>query len=164
MSGETEPLEVQIGELLRARQMTLAVAESCTGGLIAGRLTDVPGSSAYFVGGAIAYCDGIKQQLLGVRAETLAQHGAVSEPVARQMALGARLLFATDCALSVTGIAGPGGHTPDMPVGLTFIGLSVPGQTWVRRYTWTGNRAQNREASVQAALELILAYLRDELV
>ncbi|NLX08396.1 MAG: CinA family protein [Chloroflexi bacterium] len=153
------PLEAQVGERLRARHLTIATAESSTGGLIAARLTAISGSSEYVMGGVVAYADRIKQQLLGVQEATLIAHGAVSEPVACQMADGARALFGTDVALSVTGIAGPGGATATKPVGLTYVGLSATDGTWVRRYTWHGDRTHNRQSAADAAFRLLLDYL-----
>jgi nicotinamide-nucleotide amidase len=156
-------LEVQVGERLRALGLTIALAESSTGGLIAKRLTDISGSSAYVMGGVVAYADQVKRRVLGVSAQTLIDHGAVSEPVARQMAEGARHLFETDFALSVTGIAGPTGATATKPVGLHYIGLSAADGTWVRRYVWNGDRAHNRAATADAAFRLLLDYLDSNL-
>ena len=153
------PLEVQVGKRLRERHLTIATAESSTGGLIAERLTAISGSSEYVMGGVVAYADRIKQQLLGVQEETLIAHGAVSEPVACQMADGARELFGADAALSVTGIAGPGGATATKPVGLTYVGLSAADGTWVRRYIWHGDRTHNRQSAADAAFRLLLDYL-----
>jgi PncC family amidohydrolase len=152
-------LEVQVGERLRALGLTIALAESSTGGLIAKRLTDISGSSAYVMGGVVAYADEVKQRVLGVLKQTLIDYGAVSEPVAQQMAEGARELFETDIALSVTGIAGPTGATATKPVGLHYVGLSAADGTWVRRYVWDGDRAHNREATADAAFRLLLDYL-----
>ncbi|MBN1966919.1 MAG: CinA family protein [Anaerolineae bacterium] len=152
-------LDFQVAERLRAERLTIATAESSTGGLIAKRLTDLSGSSAYVIGGVVAYADAVKQRVLGVREQTLIDCGAVSEPVAQQMADGARTLFQTDLALSVTGIAGPTGATATKPVGLTFVGLSTPRGTWVRRFVWTGDREHNRRASADAAFRLLLDYL-----
>jgi PncC family amidohydrolase len=157
------PLEALVGERLHARGLTIATAESCTGGLIAKRLTDRPGSSAYMIGGVVTYANRAKQQVLGVAERTLIDHGVVSEPVARQMADGARALFEVDLALSATGIAGPGGGSDKNPVGLTFIGLSTPDGTWVRRFVWDGDRDHNRQASADAALRLVLEYLEGKL-
>lgn len=154
-----ESLEARIGRRLREARLTIATAESSTGGLIAKRLTDVPGSSAYMIGGVVAYADQVKEQVLGVRHQTFVEHGAVSEPVASQMARGVRLLFATDLALSVTGIAGPGGATETKPVGLHYVGLSTPDGTWVRRFVWEGTRDSRRQAAVEAAFCLLLDYL-----
>ncbi|MCD4684364.1 MAG: CinA family protein [Anaerolineae bacterium] len=148
-----------VGERLRAAGLTIATAESCTGGLIAARLTDIAGSSAYVRGGIVAYTNAVKMALLGVPPEIIREHSAVSEPVAHHMAIGARQTLQADIALSATGIAGPGGGTAEKPVGLTFIGLSAPNGTWVRRFVWDGNRARTRHASVEAALQFVLDYL-----
>jgi len=153
------PLEVQVGERLRDRALTIATAESSTGGLIAKRLTDRSGSSAYVIGGVVAYADAVKQQVLGVQEQTLIDHGAVSDPVAQEMADGVRRLLGTDVALSVTGIAGPTGATASKPVGLHYVGLSTPDGTWVRRHVWHGDRAANRQAAADAAFRLLLDYL-----
>lgn len=160
---EEQPLEVLVGERLRALGRTIATAESSTGGLIAKRLTDLAGSSAYLIGGVVAYANDAKENVLGVQKQTLIDYGAVSEPVAQQMADGARRLFATDFALSVTGIAGPTGETATKPLGLHYIGLSAAGGTWVRRYVWSGDRAYNRAAAADAALRLLLDYLDGKL-
>jgi len=150
-------LEFRVGSLLRERGQTISLAESCTGGLIAHLLTNVPGSSGYMMGGVVAYDNAVKLGLLQVAESTLIAYGAVSEPVALEMAVSARALFDTDYALSVTGIAGPGGGTPEKPVGLTYIGYaSRDGQTVVRRYMWDGDREANKTASAQAALALLL--------
>ncbi len=162
-SPEILPLEVQTGERLRARGLTLAVAESSTGGLIAKCLTDISGSSAYVIGGVIAYADSVKERLLGVQAETLRAHGAVSAPVAQQMAEGVRALLGTDLAISVTGIAGPTGATPTKPVGLHFVGLSAAEGAWVRRHVFVGDRRSIRQAAADAALQLLLDYLDGKL-
>lgn len=164
MSNATLPppiplLEEEVGVRLRARGLTLATAESSTGGLIAKRLSDISGSSAYLIGGIIAYADAVKEIWLGVQAETLRAHGAVSEPVARQMAEGARIRLGTDLALSVTGIAGPTGATATKPVGLHYVGLSAAEDTWVRRFVFSGDRAANRMAAADEAFRLLLDYL-----
>lgn len=139
---------------------TVATAESCTGGLIASRLTDIAGSSAYVLGGVVAYSNAVKTNLLNVRHGTLLAYGAVSEQTAHEMALGARALLGADLALSVTGIAGPGGGTPEKPVGLTYIGVGLPdGSVQVQRHIWEGNRIQNKEHSADAALRLLLGVL-----
>jgi nicotinamide-nucleotide amidase len=163
MTATERPLEVQVGERLTARGLTIALAESSTGGLIAKRLTDISGSSAYVIGGVVAYANAVKQRLLGVSEQTLIDHGAVSEPVARQMAEGARHLFGTDLAISVTGIAGPTGATATKPVGLHYVGLSAADGTWVRRYVWDGDRAHNRASTADAAFRLVLDYLDGKL-
>ena len=159
MQASDIPLEVQVHERLSASQQTFATAKSSTGGLIAARITNLSGSSAYMMGGVVAYADFIKQKVLGVLGQKLVDHGAVSEPVARQMADGARALFATDFAVSVTGIAGPTGATATKPVGLTYVGLSTPTGTWVRRFVWEGDRASNRQSAADAAFRLLLDYL-----
>lgn len=157
-----EPLAKRVGELLRARQLTLATAESCTGGLVGHRLTDVPGSSDYYVGGVISYANRVKQQLLGVQPETLVHHGAVSQACALEMARGVRHLLQADIGLSVTGIAGPTGGTPEKPVGLVYIALAATDQELCRRFVWDGDRAENKARSAQAALELLAAYLHSQ--
>ncbi len=143
------------GELLRRSGLTVAVAESCTGGLIAKRLTDVPGSSAYFIGGVTAYENEVKTKVLGVPVPLLAEHGAVSEEVAAAMVEGVAKLLDTDCALSTTGIAGPEGGTEEKPVGLVFIGSVVRGETEVERLRLFGRRDQIRERAAMAALDLL---------
>ncbi len=154
-----DALEAQVGQRLRSAGLTIATAESSTGGLIATRLTNVPGSSAYMIGGVVVYANRAKRRLLSVDEQTLAEHGAVSDPVARQMATGARTLFSVDLAIAVTGIAGPGGATATKPVGLTFIALSTPRGLWVRRFVWHGDRAQNRAQTADAAFQMALDYL-----
>jgi PncC family amidohydrolase len=156
-----EPLEVKVGRLLRTRGLTLALAESCTGGLVGHRLTEVPGSSDYFVGGVMAYAYSAKERLLGVDHDTLYSLGAVSAEVARQMALGARAALGTDIGLSITGIAGPTGGTPEKPVGLTFVALSTAGEERCERHVWEGGRAFNKARSAEAALDLLQRYLEE---
>ena len=152
--------EVRVGDLLKAHGMTVCAAESCTGGLVMHRLTNVAGSSAYVLGGVVTYSNEAKQKLVGVREATLIAHGAVSEPTAAEMVEGVRALFDADIAVSITGIAGPGGGTPEKPVGLTYIGLMQRGQTpQVRRHIWQGDRAAIKEASASAALAWIAEAL-----
>ncbi len=163
-TADSSGLEVIVGQRLQARGLTLALAESCTGGLIRHRITNVAGSSAYYRGGVVAYANAVKQALLGVRAESLAQHGAVSAVVAREMACGVRRLLEADIGVSVTGVAGPGGGTPEKPVGLTFVGLSAADGDWVERHCWEGNRREeNKARSAQAALDLLWRYLEGRL-
>jgi PncC family amidohydrolase len=152
-------LEEMIGPRLIARRLTLATAESCTGGLIGHRLTNIPGSSEYYLGGLVAYSYLAKEKLLGVQAETLQAFGAVSEPVAREMARGACRVLGADLGVAVTGIAGPGGAAPEKPVGLTWLALCAPGLERAERYVWTGDRLENKEASAEAALRLVWDYL-----
>jgi PncC family amidohydrolase len=156
---QSTDLEKQIGELLSERGWTLAVAESCTGGLLGHRITSVSGSSSYFQGGVISYSNEAKESVLGVPRETLIEHGAVSEETAQAMAQGARRLLGTDVALSVTGIAGPTGGTTEKPVGLVYVGLAAEGADLWEKHIWQGDRAQNKEQSAEAALKLLLKYL-----
>ncbi len=157
---QTESIETEIGRRLTERALTVAVAESCTGGLIGHRLTNVAGSSAYFLGGIIAYAYDAKEHLLGVRHNTLYEHGAVSEATVREMARGARQALRTDIGLAVTGIAGPGGGLPGKPVGTVWVGLSARDTELAQQFLWKGDRAGNKELSAQAALEILLAYLK----
>lgn len=153
-------LSQRVGAALIARGKSVSAAESCTGGLILSALTDCAGSSAYVEGGLVTYSNEAKMRMLAVREDTLLRQGAVSEATAAEMALGARAIFGTDYALSVTGIAGPGGGTAEKPVGLTFIGLAGPdGLLHVERRVWDGDRAFNKIASAEAALRLLLEAL-----
>lgn len=155
-----QSLEALVGQSLLQRGASISTAESCTGGLIAHRLTNISGSSAYVLGGVVSYSNEAKQQLLNVPSEMLMQHGAVSEPVAAQMARGARALFGTTYALGVTGIAGPGGGSAEKPVGLTYISLAGPDDLLiVRRHVWDSDREGNKTASADAALKLLLDVL-----
>ena len=161
MINESQTLiEVVVGELLSRQKLTLAVAESCTGGLITHRLTNVPGSSEYLIGGVIAYAYEAKVAALGVTWETLNAFGAVSEETVRAMARGVRVKFGCTLGLAVTGIAGPGGGMPDKPVGLTFIAVADAAGERVERHVWKGDRIQNKEQSAQAALSLLKNYLQ----
>jgi PncC family amidohydrolase len=154
-------LEAQVGAALLAKGWKVCTAESCTGGLISHRLTNVAGSSAYMLGGVVAYANAVKQAVLKVRQGTLIAYGAVSEQTAAEMATGARRLLSADVAVSVTGIAGPGGSTPEKPVGLTYIGLAGPDdRVIVQRHIWDGDREAIKAASAEAALQLLLDTLR----
>jgi nicotinamide-nucleotide amidase len=155
-----EPLERSVVTLLRARQKTVALAESCTGGLIAHRITNVPGASEVFLEGLVTYSNESKQRLLGVRAETLIEHGAVSEPVAREMAEGARQRGRVDFAIAVTGIAGPGGGTEEKPVGTVFLAISGPERTFAVQFLNRYDRETFKLLTSQQALNL----LRQELL
>ena len=157
----TQERATELGELLRARGLTLAVAESCTGGKLADAITDVPGSSDYFLGGVVSYSNGAKERLLGVDTDLLVSHGAVSEPVARAMANGVRRLFSTDLSVGITGIVGPGGGTEDKPVGLVYVAVASPSGTNIQRYVWDRDRAGNKQLSVDAALDLLLQAVGD---
>jgi PncC family amidohydrolase len=155
-------LEVRVGEILSQRGLRLAVAESCTGGLISHLVTNVAGSSVYFLGGMIAYANEAKVHLLGVHQETLDKFGAVSSETVIEMARGVRNTLSADIGISVSGIAGPGGGTPEKPVGTVWIGLSTPKEELARHFHWTGNRLDVKEQSARAALMLLLEYLQKE--
>lgn len=152
-SRNGEPLEAVVGGLLRSRRATLAVAESCTGGMLAERITSVPGSSDYFLGGFLVYNNEMKQRLLGVERAILEQSTAVSEPVAEAMAAGARERTGADFALSVTGIAGPDGGDEERPVGTVFLGLADAGGASARRFRFLGDRRRIRLLATQSALD-----------
>jgi nicotinamide-nucleotide amidase len=154
-----EPLEIRVGKRLSEAGLTMASAESCTGGLIGHRITDVPGSSEYFLGGIIAYAYEAKERLLNVRHGTLYEFGAVSEQTASEMARGARRVLGADIGIAVTGIAGPGGGLPDKPVGTTWVAVSTRDGEWTQLHQWNGNRDENKASSVDAALELLLKVL-----
>ena len=149
------PLEVVVGELLKAAGQTVATAESCTGGSIAARLTSIPGSSAYLIGGVVAYSNTVKEQQLGVRKADLLVHGAVSEPVVRQMAEGVRKRLKTDWALATSGVAGPDGGSEAKPVGTVWIALAGPNGTWSKKFSMGLNRSRTVEKSVLAALDAL---------
>jgi PncC family amidohydrolase len=163
------PLEVQIGPLLRASGLKLVLAESCTGGLVGHRITNIPGSSDYYLGSVTAYAYEAKERLLGVKHETLMTYGAVSHETAAEMARGVRLALAPDFGIehvigvSITGIAGPGGGTPTKPVGLVWIGLSTPTGDWAWSVIWPGNREQNKADSAERALQIIVDYLNGKI-
>jgi len=136
--------------------VTVAAAESCTGGLVAGAITEVGGSSGYFRGGVVSYANEAKIALLAVPADLLATHGAVSAQVARAMAAGIRSRLETDLAVAVTGVAGPGGGTAAKPVGLTYVAVADSTGVAVQRFNWPGDRVANRQDSVRAALVLLI--------
>src|SRR5215203_3857403 len=161
---DDETLESAVARLLQAQHSTLALAESCTGGLLAKRLTDMPGSSEYFKEGLVTYSNESKERLLGVPHEMLAEHGAVSEPVARKMAAGARKLSGADLGLSVTGIAGPDGGTEEKPVGLVFVGISDLVDTFAEKLdltAWARSRDSIRERSANRAFDLLRLRLEE---
>jgi PncC family amidohydrolase len=149
-------LEITVGELLRRRGLRLAVAESCTGGLIGHRITNIPGSSTYYMGSVTAYAYEAKVRLLGVRWGTLEKYGAVSKETVLEMSRGVRKALAADIGIAVSGIAGPGGGTPEKPVGLTWIGLSAADVDEAWRFIWDGDRLQVKEHSAEQALQLLV--------
>lgn len=151
------PLAEALVAFLAARRLTLALAETDTGGLIGSALTDVPGSSAVFLGGVTPYHNAPKRRLLDVPAELLQRHGAVSEEAVRAMALGARRAFAADIALAESGVTGPSGGTPDRPVGTVWIACLGPGdRSLAERHLWSGDREANKRYTLERALHLIL--------
>jgi PncC family amidohydrolase len=158
---EDNRLEARVGAALLERRWMFCASESCTGGLLMHRLTNISGSSSYLAGGVVTYSYEAKQRLLGVRPETLATHGAVSEETAQEMVEGALKLFGADIAISITGIAGPTGGLPNKPVGLTYIGIAVPSLNLVRvdRHVWDGDRETNKVLSVDEALRKVLAVV-----
>ncbi len=152
---------IEAGSRLKETGLTLATAESCTGGLLAKLLTDVPGSSEYYIGGVISYSNKVKIGLLGVRPETLKKYGAVSADTAKEMAEGVRDAISTDLSLAITGIAGPGGGTVEKPLGTVFIALSSLGEdTSLLELHLKGTRAGIRAQSAEAALKLLLKRLK----
>jgi len=161
MVVEDHSMEVQIGRMLRVRGLKLAVAESCTGGMVADRITDVPGSSDYFVGGIVAYAYEAKVAVLGVSWETLRAHGAVSRETVLEMARGALKALGADIAVAVSGIAGPGGGLPMKPVGTTWLGLSTNQDERTLVMHFNGDRRLNKTQAAAAALRLLLDYLSE---
>jgi PncC family amidohydrolase len=155
---ENSPAQ-DIGVQLRARGLKLASAESCTGGLVANLITDIPGCSDYFAGGVVAYTYDAKVSLLHVRWDTIQKYGAVSREVVIEMAHGVRTVLNSDIGISVSGIAGPGGGSAEKPVGTTWIGLSAIEGDWSRLFRWDGDRRSNKESSASAALNFVLDYL-----
>lgn len=156
-------LESLVGNILHERQLKLVAAESCTGGLVGSRITDVSGSSEYFLGSIVAYAYEVKVALLGVKWETLNAHGAVSRETVLEMATGARARLNGDIAISVSGIAGPGGGTPEKPVGTVWIGLASADGEWAKKFYFSGNREQNKDSAATAALQMLLDYLQGNL-
>lgn len=159
---DEEILEETVGQLLLAKGLSIGAAESCTGGLVAARLTDVPGSSAYFKGGVVAYSNEIKSGLLGVSMSVLERFGAVSKETAMAMAQGARERTGADIGLATTGIAGPGGGTPAKPTGLVYVSLAADDGVLYREYRFPGFRTAVRQGTVNAALHTVKQYLIDK--
>ena len=149
----------EVGDLLRQQRLTLGVVESATGGLISHLITNIPGSSEYFKGSVTAYSNEMKMKVVGVKAATLEEQGAVSAPVVEEMALGGRSLLAVDVCLSDTGIAGPGGATPGKEVGLFYLGLADRNGALNQRHRFYGDREQNKERAAKAALSWLKEYL-----
>jgi nicotinamide-nucleotide amidase len=161
-SVDGRSVEMIVGELLKMREMTIAVAESCTGGLLASRLTDVPGSSAYVDRGVVCYSNRSKVETLGVPETLIAEHGAVSEPVAQAMAEAIRRQAGSTAAVGITGIAGPGGGTPEKPVGTVAIAVSAAGESCVRTFQFIGGREQVKFQATQAARNLLRLMLAEK--
>lgn len=158
---QKKTLAEEVVELLKVDELTVTTAESCTGGLVAARLVDVPGVSEVFKQGFITYSNKAKRKLLNVKKTTLKEFGAVSEKTAREMAKGAILACGADAAIATTGIAGPDGGTEEKPVGLVYIGVSVRGQMYVEEHHFEGDRSEVRESTVQAALALLKKGLEE---
>lgn len=148
-------LEEEIGELLKAKKLSLSTAESCTGGGIAALVTSVPGSSEYFKGGIVAYANEVKEELLGVRPETLVAYGAVSRETVVEMAKGAMNRLKTDCAVATSGIAGPGGGTPEKPVGTVWIAAAYKNEIVTMKQEGDEGRARNVEKAIKNAFRLL---------
>jgi nicotinamide-nucleotide amidase len=162
--SEGAPMEEVVGQALRREKATLATAESCTGGLVAEQITRIAGASDYFDRGFVTYSNQAKMDLLGVGEDLLRSHGAVSEPCARAMAEGARARAGTTYAVAITGIAGPGGGTPEKPVGLVYVAIAAPDRTVVRKVFWPGQREMIRAISAMTALDLVRRALAGLLV
>lgn len=158
----TDNIEETVAKVLLVRQGTVATAESCTAGLVGKRLTNLPGSSAYFMGGILSYSNDVKARLLEVPEEMLVEYGAVSEQVAKAMAEGTRRSVGTTYGISITGIAGPGGGTAEKPVGLVWFGVSGPNGTRAFRNDFIGNRESIRQSAAEYALHCLLVYMQEE--
>ena len=152
-------LEKKIAEILLRQKQTLATAESCTGGLLAHTLTNIPGSSGFFLLGVVAYSNAAKTEILKVPVSLIKKYGAVSGPVAKHMAVGARKIFNTDYGIGITGIAGPGGGTKRKPVGLTYIAVSNPRKTLVQKFYFKRTRMGNKQQAARASLRILLQML-----
>ena len=161
MAEERESLEALVGRLLRECGRTIACAESCTGGLLTSRLTDVAGSSAYVMGAVVSYTNEVKSSLVGVHEATLKAFGAVSEETAREMAEGIRRAIPADIGVGITGIAGPGGATTEKPVGLVYIAVAAEHMTHAVRHVFSGSRAEVKHQSTEAALAMVRDLLLD---
>jgi PncC family amidohydrolase len=153
------PREIQLGRLLNKNGLSLAVAESCTGGMLGNLITNVPGSSSYFYGGVIAYANKIKMELLGVSANTLESFGAVSRQTVLEMAKGVRAALGADIGLSISGIAGPDGGTAEKPVGTVWIGISDKNTQNAEMFLFSGDRREVKERAAQTAMQIAISYL-----
>ena len=160
MFEEKDALVLALAAELRARHLSCATAESCTGGLIGAMLTAVPGSSEWYLGGVVSYANRVKQALLEVRAEDLASSGAVSEPVVCAMAAGACRATGADAAMATSGVAGPGGGSPDKPVGTVWIAVALRGQTRAKVFHFSGSRDEIRLQAARQAVQMLLEWLR----
>lgn len=154
------PLEVTVGELLKKKKLTVSTAESCTGGSIAARLTSIAGSSEYFTGGIVAYSNEVKKEILHVSPDTLQAHGAVSEETVIEMVKGAMKALKTDCAVATSGIAGPGGGTPEKPVGTVWMAAGYKNEIRTYRQETDHGRAENIERACQNALSMLRDLLK----
>ena len=154
-----DEIEKTIGDFLRSKRMSLGVIESATGGLISHRITNVAGSSDYYKGSITAYSNEIKNRIVGVKAETLEKHGSVSGQTADELASGGKQVLEVDICIADTGVAGPGGGTPDKPVGLFYIGLSHENMTFNRKHIFSGDRVQNKEEAAETTLQILKEYL-----
>jgi nicotinamide-nucleotide amidase len=154
-------IEERLGQLLISQKQTLSVVESCTGGLIQHRVTNISGSSSYFMGGFVTYSNAAKMKFAGVSESTLQRYGAVSEQTAREMVVGVQASFGVDYALSATGIVGPGGGSPEKPVGLVYVGLATPTGSEVRRFLWSADRETNKSYTADAALNWLVSVLEN---
>ena len=155
-----EVLEEQAGKCLLAANKTIACAESCTGGLLTSRLTDVAGSSAYVLGSIVSYTNRVKMSHLGVREDTLKHHGAVSQETAREMSEGVRIRLGADIGLGITGIAGPGGGTPEKPVGLVYISIAGDKGITVTKNLFSGSRREIKQQTTDKALTMLIEYIK----
>lgn len=156
-------LEAILGEMLDARGLTISTAESCTGGLVGHLLTNIPGSSEYYIGSITAYAYHVKVRQLNVNWQTLESHGAVSRETVAEMASGVRAALETDIGIAVSGIAGPGGSSPGKPVGLVWLGLSTPAGDWTRDHNFEGDRIAVKDQAAEAALQFVYDYLDGKL-
>lgn len=159
---EIEELAQIVGDLLEKKHLTVSTAESCTGGLLSAALTAAAGSSTYYLGSVIAYCNEVKNKILSVPQEILQTKGAVSPEVAGFLAVGARNLLGTSVGIGITGIAGPGGATVDKPVGLVYIALNSDQIKWCQGYNFSGGRREVRLSSVKAALQMLRKYALEQ--